>query len=67
MEETRLVLLLRDTVTSAEPVCTVCFYADQQGRPRHRGERLLCASEDISSPHTGRYRCRMGFHLAQIR
>ncbi|AGY58105.1 hypothetical protein [Gloeobacter kilaueensis] len=64
MEGTRLVLLLRNTVIGSELVCTGCLYADLEGRPRYRGERWLCASD--SSSQTGRFRCQMGFHLAQI-
>jgi hypothetical protein len=62
----RLVLLLRESVAAAEPVCTACLWADSEGRPRLRGEQLLCARE-VASPAGGhRYRCRMGFQIAQV-
>ncbi len=66
MDAVRLVLLLRDTVISAEPICTSCLYADDQGRPRHRGEELLCAYSLPAAGLGNRFRCRMGFHLAQV-
>jgi hypothetical protein len=66
MGKIRLVLLLRDNIVAAEPVCTTCLYADCQGKPRQRGDYFLCAREISRSQFGSRFRCRMGFQVAQV-
>lgn len=63
-----LVILTDDCILSPKQVCQTCLLANCNGEPRWRCGQLQCgrAIGKLSDKQPSRFRCEMGFLLAQI-
>ena len=66
-----LVILMNDQLLQPKAVCQGCLMADQQGKPRWHGGKLLCGRALTWTPGDGgdrpnQYECQMGFRIADI-
>jgi hypothetical protein len=68
LEEEMLVVLTDAQLFPSQVVCQSCLLADQAGLPRWQKGRLCCgtAVPDRNDQRSRHYRCRMGFHLAEV-
>jgi hypothetical protein len=63
-----LVVLTDAQLFPPQIVCQSCLLANQAGLPRWQQGRLCCgiAVSDRNTQQSQHYRCRMGFHLAEV-
>lgn len=66
-----LVILMNDQLIQPNAVCQGCLMADQQGKPRWHGGKLLCGrslqwASDDGEARPNQYECQMGFRIADI-
>lgn len=63
-----LVVLTDAQLFSPQIVCQSCLLADHSGSPRWQKGQLCCATAvpDGNNQRSRHYRCKMGFHLAEV-